>query len=150
LKKQSRGSHPTTSVLIVDDVAEWRAHVCKLFENQPGWKVVAEACDGLQAIQRTAELTPDLVLLDIGMPVLNGLEAAEQIQQISPQCKIVFLTQERDADIQSAALDTGAQGYVLKTNAGSELLPTLTRVLRNGHEADHVRALSRTDSSLNW
>ena len=147
MKKQSRGSHPTTSVLIVDDVAEWRAHVCKLFENQPGWKVVAEACDGLQAIQRTAELTPDLVLLDIGMPVLNGLEAAEQIQQISPQCKIVFLTQERDADIRSAALDTGAHGYVLKANAGSELLPTLTAVLRNGHQADHVgapvRGLSR-------
>ena len=144
---KTRRMASTTSVLIVDDVAQWRSQVCKLLENQLGWKVVAEACDGVQAIQMTAELSPDLVLLDIGMPVLSGLEAAKQIQQISPKSKIVFLTQERDADVRSAALDTGAHGYVLKANAGSELLPTLTAVLRNGHQADHVgapvRGLSR-------
>src|SRR5215467_3994655 len=134
---KTRQMASTTSVLIVDDVAQWRSQVCKLLENQLGWKVVAEACDGLQAIQRAAELSPDLVLLDIGMPVLSGLEAAKQIQQISPQSKIVFLTQESASDVRSAALDTG-HGYVLKANAGSELLPTLTGLLRNGHQADPV------------
>jgi DNA-binding NarL/FixJ family response regulator len=70
------------------------------------------------------------------MPVLNGLEAAGQIQQVSPQSKIVFLTQESDADIRLAALDAGAQGYVLKANAASELLPTITAVLLNGHRTN--------------
>jgi CheY-like chemotaxis protein len=97
LEKLPRSSCPWASILIVDDVAEWRAHVRKILEKHTEWQIVAEACDGLQATQRAAELNPDLVLLDIGMPVMSGLEAATQIQQISPKSRIVFLTQESDA-----------------------------------------------------
>jgi len=99
---------------------------------QPGFEIVGEACDGFQAIQRAAELHPDLVLLDIGMPVLSGLEAAAHIQQISPQSKIVFLTQESDADVRIAALARGANGYVLKVNSATELLPAIDAAL-NAH-----------------
>jgi DNA-binding NarL/FixJ family response regulator len=125
----------------VDDVAAWRAHVRKLVEKQPEWKIVAEACNGLQGVWRAAELNPDLVLLDIGMPVLNGFKAARQIRQVSPQSKIVFLTQESDTDVRNAAADAGAQGYVLKADVARNLLPTITAVLRNGHRADYVQAL---------
>lgn len=140
LEEPPRSPRPAASVLIVDDLAKWRTEVRKLLEKQSDWQVVAEACDGLQAIQRAAELSPDLVLLDIGMPYLNGLEAAAKILQISPRSAIVFLTQESDADIRSAALDTGARGYVLKANAASELLPTITAVLLNGH-GTNMRAM---------
>jgi DNA-binding NarL/FixJ family response regulator len=133
LQEPIRPADLEASILIVDDITEWRAHVRKILEKQPNWQIVAEACDGLQAIQAAATVHPDLVLLDIGMPVLNGLEAAEQIQRNSPRSKIVFLTQENDADIRHSALASGAQGYVLKTNVVSELLPTIAAVLRDGH-----------------
>ena len=84
-----------------------------------------EACNGQQAVQRTAELSPDLVLLDIGMPILNGIEAAKRIRSAFPGTKIIFLTRDHDADVRKAALDTGAGQYVLKANAASELLPAI-------------------------
>ena len=130
---EERNSCPEASILVVDDVSAWRVQVRKILENQPELQIVAEACNGLQAIQRSSELNPSLVLLDIGMPVLNGIEAAKKIQRISPQSKIVFLTQESDSDIRSEALDSGAQAYVLKSNAASELLPTIRGFLSNGH-----------------
>jgi len=75
------------------------------------------------------------------MPVLNGLRAASQIQRVSPHSKIVFVTQEDDADIQRAAIDTGALGYILKSNAASELLPTIIDALRNAHTVRQADAL---------
>jgi DNA-binding NarL/FixJ family response regulator len=141
LEAPPQSSRPRASVLIADNVEEWRAEVRKILGQQIELQIIAEACDGLEALQRSAELNPDLVLLDIGMPVLNGLRAAQQIQHISPQSRIVFLTQERDDEIRSAALDAGAHGYVLKANAASELLPTITAVLRNGHRANYVDTL---------
>jgi len=90
--------------------------------------VVGEACNGLEAVQRTAELVPDLVLLDIGMPILNGIEAARQIHQHSPAIRVIFVTQEDDVEVRDAALDTGAEAYVLKANAATELLHTVDAV----------------------
>jgi len=106
-----------------------------MLEEHPRWQIIGEACDGFQAIQRAGELHPDLVLLDIGMPVLNGIEAVTHIQQISPQSKVVFLTQESDADIRRSVLDSGANGYVLKTNSATELLPAIDAAL-NGHSSE--------------
>jgi DNA-binding NarL/FixJ family response regulator len=133
-KQRSSGAGAT--ILIVDDTFEWRAQVREILETQTGLRVIGEACDGLEAIQRAAELNPDLVLLDIAMPRLNGLEAADQIRRTAPRSKIVFLTQERDAEIRLSALAAGALGYVLKTSALRELLPTITEALRNGYAAD--------------
>ncbi|HST12036.1 MAG TPA: response regulator transcription factor [Terriglobales bacterium] len=115
-------------ILIVDDLALWRAKTHSLLKPKPNWQVVGEACNGLQAVQRTAELSPDLVLLDIGMPILNGIEAAKQIHSAFPSTKIVFLTQDHDADVRKAALENGADQYVLKANAASELLPAIENV----------------------
>jgi DNA-binding NarL/FixJ family response regulator len=112
-------------ILVVDDFAEWRVRVRSMLQARPEWQVIGEACDGLEAVQRTSELQPDIVLLDIGMPILNGIEAAKRIRQDSPGSRIIFVTQESDADIRTAALATGADGYLLKANAMSELLPAL-------------------------
>jgi len=136
--------HPSlgrATIVIVDDIAAWRVRVREMLCGRPEFQIVGEACDGSQAIQQVGELKPDLVLLDVGMPVLSGLQAAPQIQRISPHSKIIFLTQESDVDIRSAAIDAGALGYVLKSNAGSELLPTITAVLGNGHTIRSADAL---------
>jgi len=96
----------------------------------PGFEVVSEAGDGSEAIRKAQELKPDLVLLDVSLPVVNGIEAARQISEIIPNTKIVFLTQNRGTDVIEAALGSGTQGYVLKMDAYRELLPAIKSVLR--------------------
>ena len=86
--------------------------------------------DGLEAVQKAEELRPDLIVLDIGLPKLNGIEAARRIRQVSPNSKIVFLTMDNSPDVAQAALSTGAQGYVHKARAQSDLLPAIDAVLR--------------------
>lgn len=127
-------------ILVADDSADWRAQTRSLLQMRPEWEVIGEACDGIQAVQRTTELRPDLVLLDIGMPMLDGIEAAKRIRQVSPSTKIVFVTQEDDADVRIAALATGAEEYLLKTNARSELLRAVEDASPTVHDA---HALSR-------
>src|SRR5262245_58673965 len=117
-------------ILIVDDFKDWRRQVLLLFRKRPEWQVFAEAADGLEAIQKAEELKPDLIVLDIGLPKLNGIEAARRIRQLSPNSKIVFLSQDNSLDVVQAALSRGAQGYVRKSDAGSELLPAVDAVLR--------------------
>jgi DNA-binding NarL/FixJ family response regulator len=114
----------------VDDFEGWRHQVRLLFQAQPQWQIIAEASDGSEAVHIAAELKPDLILLDISLPKLNGIEATPRIRQLSPSSKIIFLSQHNDLDIVRAALGTGALGYVRKTDAGSELLPAVDAVLR--------------------
>jgi DNA-binding NarL/FixJ family response regulator len=83
----------------------------------------------LEAVQKTQELKPDLILLDIGLPRLNGIEVAKRIRQIAPNAGIIFLTLNSDKETEQVALSAGARGYVLKTDAGRELLPALARFL---------------------
>ena len=116
-------------VLVVDDYELWRQQVCSILQTQPELLVVAEIADGLEAVQKAKEQQPDLILLDIGLPNLNGLDAARQIRQVAPDAKILFLTNNSDKDIVRAALGTGAQGYVLKTDVGRELLPAVAGIL---------------------
>ena len=127
-------------ILIADDFAEWRARIRSQLQARPEWQAVGEACNGMEAVQRTMELRPDIVILDIGMPRLNGVEASKLIRQQFPNSKIIFVTQENDAEIRAAALATGAVGYLLKADAQSQLLPAVEAAL-NGHDA---RALLRT------
>jgi len=91
--------------------------------------VVAEAADGLQAVQKARDLKPDLILLDIGLPNLDGLEAANCIRQVAPDAAIIFVTENSDTDVVHAAFCAGARGYVLKTDAGRELLPAVASAL---------------------
>jgi DNA-binding NarL/FixJ family response regulator len=117
-------------MLIIDDYADWRRQVRLVLQARPEWQVIAEASDGLEAVDKAQGVKPDLILLDIGLPKLSGIEAARRIQQISPSSKIIFLSQNNDLDIVWAALDTGAVGYVRKMDAGHELLPAIDAVLR--------------------
>jgi CheY-like chemotaxis protein len=97
---------------------------------RPEWQIVCEVSDGPEAVQKAQELRPDLIVLDIGLPTLNGIEAARRIRQVSPNSKIVFLTTDNSPDVAQAALSTGAQGYVHKSRAQSDLLPAIDTVLR--------------------
>jgi DNA-binding NarL/FixJ family response regulator len=118
-------------ILVVDDFTHWKRQVRSLLQARPECHVIAEASDGSEAIQKAKELKPDLIVLDIGLPNLNGIEAARGIRQVSPNTKIVFLSQNSDLNIVRAALGTGASAYVLKTGAGRELLPAIDAVLRD-------------------
>ncbi len=117
-------------ILVADDYEGWRRQVRLLFQARPEWQVIAEALDGSEAIQKTEELKPDLIVLDIGLPKLNGIEAARQMRELSPSSKIIFLSQNNDLEVVRAALGTGALGYVHKANALSGLLPAVDAVLR--------------------
>ena len=112
-------------IMIVDDFEEWRLRLRQYLESIPGFRVIAEAADGAEAVEKAAQLHPDIVLLDIGMPHLNGIEAAKKIRQACPNSKIIFLTQENDSDVRTAALATGAIAYVLKSKASHELRTTV-------------------------
>jgi CheY-like chemotaxis protein len=92
-------------------------------------QIVGETADGLEAVQKAEELQPDLVVLDIGLPSLNGIEAARRIRKFSPESKILFVSQESSGDVVQEALALGALGYVVKTHAGSELLAAVGAVL---------------------
>jgi DNA-binding NarL/FixJ family response regulator len=121
---------PSIRILIADDYADWRRQVRLLLQARPEWQVIAEASDGSETVQKVEELKPDIVLLDIGLPKLNGIEAALRIRKLSPSSKIIFLSQNNDRDVVHAALSTGVLGYVHKTDAAGELLPAVDAVLR--------------------
>ena len=95
-------------ILVVDDFKDWRRQVHSLLQARPTWQIIAEASDGSEAVQKADELRPDLILLDIGLPKLNGIEAARQMRQCSPSSKVIFLSQNSDLDVVRAAMGTGA------------------------------------------
>ena len=116
-----------------------------MLQTRPELYVVAEVGDGLEAVQRARELQPDLILLDIGLPNLDGLEAANRIRQVAPGAAIIFLTANRDKDMVRAAMGTGARGFVLKTDAGRELLGAVAGIL--GGDDFVSSGIERYDSS---
>lgn len=101
-----------------------------MLQQKPELEVVCELSDGLAAVQKAEELNPDLILLDIGLPTLNGIEAARRIRKLVPKAKILFLSQESSADVVREVLSLGALAYVLKAQAGSELLTAVEAVLQ--------------------
>jgi DNA-binding NarL/FixJ family response regulator len=117
-------------VLVVDDYEPFRRLICSTLQKRPELQVIAEASDGLEAVQRAQELNPDLILLDIGLPKLNGIDASHRMSRIVPAAKIILVTQNNDAETVQAALSNGASGYVLKLDANSELLPAVDAVLQ--------------------
>lgn len=109
-------------LLIADDHEVFRAGVRSLLEVQPGWEVVAEAADGYEAVAKVVETRPDVALLDIGMPLLNGLEAARQIIQNSARTKILMLTVHDSEAMINKVLTAGVRGYLFKTDAARDLV----------------------------
>ncbi len=118
-------------ILVVDDFEPFRRFVCATLQGRPEWQIVGEACDGFAAVQMTKDLLPDIVVLDVGMPVINGIEAAKRIRQACPSSRVIFATQNDDALIRMEALAAGAEAYLLKANAGSELVPAIEASLNN-------------------
>jgi DNA-binding NarL/FixJ family response regulator len=116
-------------ILVVDDFGPWRHFVSLMLSTKQGLQVVGEASDGLEAFQKAVELEPDLVLMDIGLPTLNGLEAARRIRDIVPAAKIIFLSEETSVEVVQEAMSFGAGGYVVKTIAASELLTAVETVM---------------------
>jgi len=114
----------------VDDFAPWRAEVRRILAVRPEWEIVGEACDGVEAVQKATEFHPDIIVLDITMPGLNGIEAAKLIRKQSPKSAIVFLTRNDDQDICDAALAVGSARYVLKVNASRDLCSAIDACLR--------------------
>jgi len=117
-------------ILVAEDFAPYRTFVASLLSGRSNLQVTCEVGDGLQAVEKAQELRPDLILLDIGLPSLNGIEAARQVLKIIPESKIIFLTQETSAELVREALDLGACGYVVKSQAGNELLGAIEAVLQ--------------------
>lgn len=108
----------------------FRRFIVSTLQTRPELQVVGEVSNGLDAVQKAVELHPDLILLDIGLPKLNGIEAAQQIRRLSPKSKILFVSQESSADLVQHVLSLGACGYVAKLDAGRELLAAVDAVLR--------------------
>jgi DNA-binding NarL/FixJ family response regulator len=125
-----RSSTDGVRVLVADDFAPWRLELRSFLECETEWKIIFEACDGLEAVQKTVELKPDIVLLDLSMPGLNGIEATRRIRQLSPDCKIVIHTQNADEDLMAAALQAGALAYVLKAEMTAKLIPAIQAAMR--------------------
>lgn len=115
-------------ILVVDDFAPWRRFLKTLLAVTPEWQLSGEAINGADALRKAQELQPDLVLLDLDLPDVSGIDLARQLQIVVPNAKIVFLTAESSSDIANAALSTGALGYLLKSKVVSELLPALKSV----------------------
>ena len=118
------------TVLIADDGKSFRHAVASLLAELPELKLLAEAADGEEAIKKAEELNPDLILLDVGLPIIDGVEAAARMRAVAPNAKILFLTQYDSPDFVRAALRAGALGYVLKVDVGSELLQAAMAVIR--------------------
>jgi|SRR5689334_11722776 len=114
--------------MVVDDFAPWRRFLNTLMIVTPEWQISGEAVTGAEALEKVRELEPDLVLLDIDLPDINGIDVARQLQTIAPNAKVIFLTAESSPEIVRAALDTGALGYLLKSQVVNELLPALKSV----------------------
>jgi DNA-binding NarL/FixJ family response regulator len=120
----------TVRILVVDDFEPWRRFTRSTLQKHAEMQIIGEAADGLEAVQKAELLQPDLILLDIGLPRLNGIQAARRINQLSPKSKILFVSEDLSWDVAKAALGTTALGYVVKLGAARELLPAVRAVLQ--------------------
>lgn len=114
--------------LVVEDDSFWQATILRKLQEQPSLQVIAIAADGLEAVRNAEELQPDLVLLDVGLPRLNGMEVAKRLRKVVPAARILFVSGESCSDMMREAQGIGALGFVNKPNVASELLPAIQAV----------------------
>ena len=129
-------------ILLVDDHPIVRQGLKTLLEGRTGWEVIGEASDGAEAVEKAKDLHPDVMVLDVTMPRMNGLEACRLLRRQSPTLEILFVTQHDSPQMMREALDAGARGYVVKSNAARDLLEAVEAV--SEHRA--FTALNRPDS----
>jgi DNA-binding NarL/FixJ family response regulator len=118
-------------ILIADDHELVRRGLCALLKDHEGWEICGEASDGREAVEKAAQLKPDVVILDVGMPNLNGLAATRQLSRQDPRCKIIVLTITDTDQVVQEALDAGARGFVLKSDAARDLVSAVEALQRN-------------------
>lgn len=128
---ESWSSSVNIRILLADDFAPWRRFVSSLIlPENPEWHIVCEVSDGVEAVKKAEELRPDLILMDIGLPKLNGIDAARRISKIASNLKILFLSAFDSLEVVQEALNTGASGYVVKLDAASELVGAVEAVFQ--------------------
>jgi DNA-binding NarL/FixJ family response regulator len=118
-------------ILVADDHEVVRHGLEDLLEAQQGWEVCAHASDGREAVDKAMQTTPSVAILDISMPSLNGLEAARQIRKAIPPTKVLILTMHESEELVREVADTGAHGYLLKSDAGRDLVAAIEAIRRN-------------------
>ena len=118
----------TIRILLVDDHPIVRQGLKTLLEGHSGWEVIGEAADGAEAVEKAKDLSPDVMVLDVTMPRMNGLEACRVLRQECPRLEILFVTQHDSPQMMREALEAGARGYVVKSNAARDLLAAVDAV----------------------
>ncbi|MBV9613614.1 MAG: response regulator transcription factor [Acidobacteriaceae bacterium] len=113
----------------MDDYEPWRRYVRSILQTRQQYEVIGEVSDGLEAVKKARDLQPDVILLDVGLPGLHGIEAARRIRECAPKVKILFATADLSRDAAEEAFRTGAQAYIWKGDAESELLIAMNAVL---------------------
>jgi DNA-binding NarL/FixJ family response regulator len=121
----------TIRIALADDHTLVREGLRKIIETQPGWEVISEAADGREAVSQALELKPDLVILDLAMPQLSGVDAIQQIVRRLPSTRVLVLSMHADEVYVTRALKAGAHGYLLKDSAGTDLLRAVTALSQN-------------------
>jgi CheY-like chemotaxis protein len=116
-------------ILVVEDNEKVREQICQLLTRHPGFDVVCEAENGLEGIRLAQEFQPDVIVLDVTMPVQGGIEAATRIRRVAPKARIVFLSQHSSLGIEQAALAAGGQAYVVKSSAAADLIQAVEAVV---------------------
>jgi DNA-binding NarL/FixJ family response regulator len=140
-------SVPRLRTLVVDDYAPFRRFIRSTLEKKLDLQIVGEASDGLDAVRKVEELQPDLIVLDIGLPKLNGFEVARRIRNLRPESEILFVSQESSSDVAQEGLSLGARGYVVKARAASELLAAVEAVCQGRHFISSGLSGHLTDAS---
>ena len=135
---------PSIRILVVDDHEVVRKVVCSLLSSDPALEVVCQTSDGENAVKKAEELQPDVVLLDISLPGISGIEAGRRIRKVSPDSRIIFLSQHDSIQMVEDALRVGGHGYVTKMDAGGELLKAIRTV------SEGKRFVSRRIVSQGW
>ena len=118
-----------TQILVADDFLAWQHFVSVMLQGESDLQIISSVTDGLEAVRKAKEIRPDLILMDLSLPVLNGIDATRQIRAHSPATKVLFLSEHRDSDLIQTAFDVGAFGYVLKSDSYSDLVAGIRSVL---------------------
>ena len=123
-------------LLIVDDHEVVRRGIRSLISSETTWEVCGEAVDGQDALEKAGDLKPDLIVMDISMPRLNGLEATRQLRRILPTCEVLVLSQHEMPEMVRQAFNAGARGYVVKSSISRDLISALAKVSRHEYSFD--------------
>jgi DNA-binding NarL/FixJ family response regulator len=129
----------TVRILVVDDHPVVRQGLRALIGSRPEWEIIDEAEDGIQAVERADRLQPDVVVLDVSMPKMNGLEACRQIRRNAPKSEVLFVTQHDSPQMMREAISAGAKGYIVKSDAARDLMAALEAVSQHKFFGVHDR-----------